>query len=152
LIVVGVAMVVAASSGAATAKLSPRVAFEAKVRAIGLQAQNAMLAMPAESTPPTAAEQAAAARQLEAIYRRVAQRMGALKPPKVIQRDYRILAASYQAAAKNAHAWSEALANGTPAQAAAASSKLYLDESHYRAVDAIFRLGRHGYYFGTFFR
>jgi hypothetical protein len=143
------AMVVA---GASAAPPKPVAAFNAKVTAIGSQAQKALLALPPAPVPPTAADQAADAGQLQVIYRRVAQRLAALTPPKAIKPDFKILLASYQAAARNAGAWRAALLTGTAEQAAKAAHTLYLDPTHYRASLALVRMSRHGYYFGTFFR
>src|SRR4051794_41917017 len=70
-IVACVAAIFAVSAVAATAKPSPTAVFNAKVRAIGSQAQQALLAMPAPADP-SPAEAAASAGQLQAIYQRVA--------------------------------------------------------------------------------
>jgi hypothetical protein len=150
ILVVCVAAIVVAAADAATPK--PVAAFNAKVSAIGLQAQKTLLALPPAPVPSTPADQAAGAAQLQAIYRRVAQRLAALTPPKAIKPDFKILLASYQAAARNAGAWREALLNGTPEQAASAAHRLYLDPTHYRASLALVRMSRHGFYFGTFFQ
>jgi hypothetical protein len=146
-----VAAILASGAAAATAKPSPKAAFNARVRVIGTQAQRALLAMPMAATPTTA-EEAAGAGQLQAIYKRVAQRLAALTPPKAIKADFRILVVAYQTSARNAGAWRDALLHGTAQQAAEASRTLYLGPSTYRASAALVRMSRQGYYFGTFFR
>lgn len=152
MVVAGVAMIVVSSAAAATAKPSSRVGFEASVRAIGTQAQRALLALPpvTRSTDPTAAAEAAG--QLQAIYQQVARRLAALTPPTPIAADFKILRASYQAAAKYAGAWRDTLLHGTAQQAADASQKVYANPASARATNAISRMMRKSYYFGTFFR
>ena len=151
LVVACVAAALFVGAAAATAKPSPKTVFTAHVRAIGTQAQRALLAMPAAAAP-SPVEQAAEAGQLQAVYLRVAQRLAALTPPKAIAPDFKILVASYRIAARNAAAWQDALLHGTAQQAAAASHTLYLGPSYLRASAALVRMSRHGYYFGTFFR
>jgi hypothetical protein len=151
LVVAGVAMIVVSSAAAATAKPSPKAAFDARVRAIGTQAQHALLALPPATPSSTLADAAATAAQLQAIYQRVARRMAALTPPKAIEADFKILLASYQAAAKYASAWRDAILNGTAQQAVDASHKLYLNPENVRATNAMARISLKGYYFGTFF-
>jgi hypothetical protein len=136
---------------AATAKTSPKAVFSAHVRAIGTQAQKALLAMPAAAAP-TPTESAAQADQLRAIYGRIAQRLAALTPPKAIKGDFGILVASYRTSAKNAAAWRDALLHGTAAEAAHASSAPYNGLQNYRASLALVRMSQKGYYFGTFYR
>jgi hypothetical protein len=143
-------MIAVVSAAAATAKPSPKAVFSARVRAIGTQAQHALLAMPAPATP-SQTEAAAMADQLHAIYLRVAERLTALTPPKTISADFKILRASYQAAARNAAAWRDALLHGTAQQAAAASGALNNGLQNYRASLALVRMSQKGYYFGTFF-
>ena len=145
----GIATVLVCAA-AAIAKPSPKAAFNARVRAIGTQAQQALLAMPTPATP-TQTEAAAMADQLHAIYQRVAQRLTALTPPKTIKADFTILRSSYQAAARNAAAWRDALLHGTAQQAADASGALNNGLQNYRASLAIVRMSQKGYYFGTFF-
>ena len=135
----------------ATATLSPKAVFNAKVRAIGTQAQHALLALPPATPTSTVADAAATAGQLQAIYQRVARRMAALTVPKAIAADFKILRASYVAAAKYAGAWRDAILNGTPQQAADAAHKLYLNPEIVRASNAMARISLKGYYFGTFF-
>jgi hypothetical protein len=144
-------MLLVGGATAATAKTSPKAVFSAHVRAIGTQAQKALLAMPAAAAP-TPAESAAQADQLRAIYGRIAQRLAALTPPKAIKGDFGILVASYRASAKNAAAWRDALLHGTTAEAAHASSALYNGLQNYNASLAIVRMSQKGYYFGTFYR
>jgi hypothetical protein len=144
-------MLLVGGATAATAKTSPKAVFSAHVRAIGTQAQKALLAMPA-ATAPTPTESAAQADQLRAIYGRIAQRLAALTPPKAIKGDFGILVASYRASAKNAAAWRDALLHGTTAEAAHASSALYNGLQNYKASLAIVRMSQKGYYFGTFYR
>jgi Ni,Fe-hydrogenase III small subunit len=57
LVVSGVAMIVPFGVATATAKPSPKATFSAHVRAIGTQAQHALLALPptTDSTDPTEA-------------------------------------------------------------------------------------------------
>ena len=135
----------------ATATLSPKAAFNARVRAIGTQAQHALLVLPVATASSTPADAAATAGQLQAIYQRVARRMAALTPPKAIAADFKILRASYQAAAGYAGAWRDAILNGTAQQAADASHKVYLSQENLRATNAMARISLKGYYFGTFF-
>jgi hypothetical protein len=142
LVVAGVAMIVGSSAAAATEKPSPKAAFNARVRAIGTQAQHALLAL-----PPAAAT----AGQLQAIYQQVARRMAALTPPKAIKADFKILLASYQAAARYAGAWRDAILHGTAQQVADAAHRLYLNPESVRAGNAMARISLKGYYFGTFF-
>jgi hypothetical protein len=144
-------MLLVGGATAATAKTSPKAVFSAHVRAIGTQAQKALLAMPAAAAP-TPTESAAQADQLRAIYGRIAQRLAALTPPKAIKGDFGILVASYRASAKNAAAWRDALLHGTTAEAAHASSALYNGLQNYKASLAIVRMSQKGYYFGTFYR
>jgi hypothetical protein len=151
LVVACVATTFIAGAAAAAAKPSPKAAFNARVRAIGTQAQQALLAMPAEAAP-SPGDQAAMADQLQAIYERVVRRLAALTPPKAIKADFRILLASYQAAGRNAGAWRDALLHGTTQQAADASGTLYLSLATYRASAALVRMSHKGYYFGTYFR
>ena len=96
-------------------------------------------------------EAAATAGQLQAIYQRVARRMGALTVPKAIAADFKILRASYEAAARYAGAWQDAILHGTAQQAADAAHKLYLNPEIVRASNAMARISLKGYYFGTFF-
>ena len=143
-------MIVVSSAAAATAKPSPKAVFSARVRAIGTQAQHALLALPpATASNPT--EEAATAAQLQAIYQQVARRMAALTPPKEIAADFKILLASYQVAAKYAGAWRDAILHGTAQQAADAAHKVYLNTESVRAGNAMARISVKGYYFGTFF-
>ena len=151
MVVAGVAMIVVSSAAAATAKPSPKAAFNARVRAIGTQAQHALLVLPPATTSPNPADAAATAAQLQAIDQRVARRMAALTPPKAIEADFKILHASYQAAARYAGAWRDAILHGTAQQAADASHKLYLNPESVRAGNAMARMSLKGYYFGTFF-
>ena len=144
-------MIVVSSAAAGTAKPSPKAAFNARVRAIGTHAQHALLALPPATPSSTVADAAATAGQLQAIYQRVARRMAALTPPKAIKADFKILLASYQAAARYAAAWRDAILQGTAQQAADASHKLYLNPENVRATNAMGRISRMGYYFGTFF-
>jgi hypothetical protein len=150
LVVAGVAMIVVSSAAAATAKPSPKVVFEARVRAIGAQAQHALLLLPS-ATPSSPTDAAATAAQLQAIYQRVARRLAALTPPKAIKADFKILIASYQADARYAGAWRDAILNGTAQQAADASHKVYINPESVHAVNAMARMSIKGYYFGTFF-
>ena len=106
---------------------------------------------PCSSEALSAFEVAAAAAQLQAIDQRVARRMAALTPPKAIKADFKILLASYQAAARYAGAWRDAILHGTAQQAADASHKLYLNPESVRAGNAMARISLKGYYFGTFF-
>jgi hypothetical protein len=151
LVVACVALIVVSSAAAATPTLSPKAAFNARVRAIGTQAQHALLALPPATPSSTVADAAATADQLQAIYQRVVRRMAALKPPKAIAADFKILLASYQAAARYAGAWRDAILHGTAQQAADASHKLYLNPESVRASSAMARISLKGYYFGTFF-
>jgi len=144
-------MILVSSAAAATASVSPKAVFNAKVRAIGTQAQHALLALPPATPTSTVADAAAIAGQLQAIYQRVARRMAALTVPKAIAADFKILRASYQAAARYAGAWRDAILNGTPQQAADAAHKLYLNPEIVRASNAMARISLKGYYFGTFF-
>jgi uncharacterized protein involved in exopolysaccharide biosynthesis len=150
-VVAAVAMIFVSSAAAATAKPSPKAVFSASVRAIGTQAQHALLALPPVTASSTSADAAATAGQLQAIYQRVARRMGALTVPKAIAADFKILRASYQVAAGNAGAWRDAILHGTAKQAADAASKLYLNTESVRAGNAMARMSVKGYYFGTFF-
>jgi hypothetical protein len=77
--------------------------------------------------------------------------MAALMVPKAIAADFKILRASYQAAARYASAWREAILHGTAQQAADASHKLYLNPESVRGSNAMARISVKGYYFGTFF-
>ena len=149
-VVTVVAMLLVGGVTAAAAKPSPKAVFSAHVRAIGTQAQKALLAMPA-AVAPTQTESAAMADQLRAIYARVAQRLATLTPPKAIKGDFRILVASYRASTKNAAAWRDALLHGTTAEAAAASKTLNNGLQNYRASLALVRMSQEGYYFGTFY-
>ena len=150
LIVAGVAMIAVSGVAAATAKPSPKAVFNARVRAIGTQAQHAIIALP-PSTSSNPTEAAAVAGQLHDIYQRVATRMGALTVPKAIAADFKILRAAYVAAAKYATAWQDALLHGTAQQAADAAHKLYFNPEIVRASNAMARISVKGYYFGTFF-
>ena len=76
-------MILVSSAAAATATPSPKAVFNAKVRAIGTQAQHALLALPPATPTSTVADAAATAGQLQAIYQRVARRMAALTVPKL---------------------------------------------------------------------
>jgi hypothetical protein len=107
--------------------------------------------MPATTTSTSPTDAAATASQLQAIDERVARRMAALTPPKAIQADFKILLASYRAAARYAGAWRDAILHGTAQQAADASHKLYLNPESIRATNAMARMSVKGYYFGTFF-
>ena len=147
--VAAVVVMILVSSAAATT--SPKAAFSVRVRAIGTQAQHALLAMPPATASPNPTDAAATAAQLQAIYQRVARRMAALTPPKAIKADFKILLASYQAAARYAAAWRDAILQGTAQQAADASHKLYLNPESVRASNAMARISLKGYYFGTFF-
>jgi hypothetical protein len=151
LIVAAIAMVVVSGAASATAKPSPKAAFSARMRTIGTQAQHALLALPPTTSATDPTDAAVAAGQLQAIYQRVVQRMGALTVPKAIAADFKILRASYQAAARYAGAWRDALLHGTAQQAAEASHKLYLNTETVRAGNAMARISLEGYYFGTFF-
>jgi hypothetical protein len=151
LVVAAVTMIVVSSGAAATATLSPKAAFNARVRAIGTQAQHALLALPPATPSSTPTDAAATAGQLQAIYQRVARRMAALSVPKAIAVDFKILLASYQAAARYAGAWRDAILHGTAQQAVDASHKLYLNQENVRATNAMGRMSVKGYYFGTFF-
>jgi hypothetical protein len=150
-IVAVVAMLLVGGVSAATATTSPKAVFSAHVRAVGTQAQKALLAMPA-ATAPSSADSAEMAAQLQAIYQRVANRLAALTPPKAIKLDFTTLVASYRASAKHAGAWRDALLHGTSDEAAQASSTLYNGLENYKASLAIVRMRQKGYYFGTFFR
>jgi hypothetical protein len=152
LIVVGVALFAVSSAAAATATLTPKTAFNARVRAIGTEAQRALLALPPTTASSAPANLAASAGQLQVIYQRVARRMAALPVPKAIAADFKILRASYQAAAGYAGAWRDAILHGTDQEAADASHKLNLSQEDVRATNAMERMSRKGYYFGTFFR
>ncbi len=151
MVVVGVAMILVSSAAAAAAKPSPKAVFNARVRAIGTQAQHALLALPVATASPNSTEAAATATQLQAIYQRVAGRMAALTPPKAIAADFKILLASYRADARYAGAWKDAILHGSAQQAADASHKLYLNPETIRAGNAMARISLKGYYFGTFF-
>jgi hypothetical protein len=144
-------MIVISIAAAASAKPSPKTVFNARVRAIGTQAQHAILALPPATPSLTVAEAAATAGQLKVIYGRVARRMTALTPPKAIAADFKILRVSYQAAARYAGAWRDAILDGTPQQAADAARRLYLNPESVRASNAMARISLKGYYFGTFF-
>jgi hypothetical protein len=144
-------MVLAAGAATAAAKPSPKAVFNARVRAVGTEAQTAILAMPTQASP-SAAESAAAVAQLQAVYQRVAQRLAALTPPLAIKRDFKILVAAYRADVKYAGAWHDALLHGTAHDAADASSALYNSPETYHASLALVRMSQKGYYFGTFFR
>jgi hypothetical protein len=144
-------MILVSSAAAATAKPSPKAVFNAKVRAIGTQAQQALLALPPATPTSTVADAAATAGQLQVIYQRVVRRMAALTVPKAIAADFKILLASYRAAAKYAGAWRDAILDGTPQQAADAAHRLYLNPESVRASNAMARISLKGYYFGTFF-
>jgi hypothetical protein len=150
-VVAGVAMIVGSSAAAATEKPSPKAAFNARVRAIGTQAQHALLALPPSTASAKPADAAATAGQLQAIYQQVAGRMAALTPPKAIKADFKILLASYQAAARYAGAWRDAILHGTAQQVADAAHRLYLNPESVRAGNAMARISLKGYYFGTFF-
>ena len=151
-VVVCLAMTVCAvGGGAATAKPSPKAIFSAHVRAIGAQAQQAILAMPVTSSQ-SKEEAAANAGQLQVIYARLARRLAALTPPKRIKADYKLLVVSFQVAARNAAAWQDAILHGSAKDAADASSRLYLNAAGTRASAALVRMSQEGYYFGTFFR
>lgn len=149
-IVTVAAVLLVGAVSAATAQTSPKAVFSAHVRAIGTQAQKALLAMPA-GTAPSTAESAEMAAQLQAIYQRIADRLAALTPPRAIKADFRTLVASYRASAENAAAWRDALLHGTTGEAAKASSTLYNGLANYKASLAIVRMSQKGYYFGTFF-
>jgi hypothetical protein len=151
LVVAGVAMIVGSSAAAATEKPSPKAAFNARVRAIGTRAQHALLALPPSTASAKPADAAATAGQLQAIYQQVARRMAALTPPKAIKADFKILLASYQAAARYAGAWRDAILHGTAQQVADAAHRLYLNPESVRAGNAMARISLKGYYFGTFF-
>lgn len=142
---------VVSTAAAATAKPSPKAAFSARVRAIGTQAQHALLALPPATASTDPADAAATAAQLQAIYQRVARRMAALTPPKAIEADFKILLESYQAVAGYAGAWRDAVLHGTAQQAADAAHLLYLNPESVRAGNAMARISVKGYYFGTFF-
>jgi hypothetical protein len=103
----GVAMIVVSGAAGATAKTPPKAMLSARMRAIGTEAQHALLALPptTPSSDPTGA--AAEAAQLQAIYQRVVRRMTAVTPPKAIAADFKILRGSYQAAAKYAGLWQD---------------------------------------------
>jgi hypothetical protein len=135
----------------ATAKPSPKAAFSARVRAIGAQAQHALLVLPPATTSSDPTDAAATAAKLQAIYQRLAGGMAALTPPTAIEADFKILLASYQVAAKYAGAWRDALLHGTAQQAVDASRNLYLNPESVRADSALARMSAKGYYFGTFF-
>ena len=100
LAVAAVAMIMVSSAVAATVNLSPKAVFSARVRAIGTQAQQAILALPPATPSSTKDDSAATAGQLHLIYQRVASRMGALTVPRAIVPDFKILRASYVAAAR----------------------------------------------------
>lgn len=151
MVVASIAALLVVSATATSAAVSPKAAFNAKVRAVGTQAQKALLAMPAQASP-TPEQAAASAAELQVIYARVAKRLAALTPPKPIKADFKLLVISYQVAAKNAGLWHDAILNGTPQQAAAASRAVHLDPSYYRGSAALVRMSERGYYFGTFFR
>ena len=151
LVVACVAVIVVSSAAATTATLSPKAVFSARVRAIGTQAQHALLALPPVTASSTPTDAAAAAGQLQAIYQRVAGRMAALTPPKAIAADFKILRGSYQAAARYAGAWRDAILHGTAQQVADASHKLYINPESVRGSNAMARMSVKGYYFGTFF-
>ena len=151
MIVAGVAMIVVFSAATATANSSPKAEFSARVRAIGTQAQHALLALPPATPSSSPTDAAATVAQLQAIYQRLARRMAALTPPKAIQADYKVLVASYQLAAKYAGAWRDAILRGNVQQAADASHKLYLNSESVRASNGMARIGLKGYNFGTFF-
>jgi hypothetical protein len=150
-VVAGVAMIVVLSAETATAKSSPKAEFSARVRAIGTQAQHALLALPAATPSLSPTEAAATVAQLQAIYQRLARRMATLTPPKAIQADYNVLVASYRLAARYAGAWRAAILRGNVQQAADASHKLYLNPESVRASNGMARIGLKGYDFGTFF-
>jgi hypothetical protein len=97
------------------------------------------------------ADAAATAGQLQAIYQQVVRRMAALTVPKPIAADFKILLASYRAAARYAGAWRDAILDGTPQQAADAAHRLYLNPESVRASNAMARISLKGYFFGTFF-
>jgi len=151
LAVAGIALVVVSGAAATAAKPSPTAAFSARVRAIGTEAQHALLALPPATASPNPTDSAATAAQLQAIYERVAERMAALTVPKAIQADFKVMIAAYRAAARYAGAWRNALLHGTAQQAADASHKLYLNPESVRASNAMARISLKGYYFGTFF-
>jgi hypothetical protein len=151
LVVAGVAMIVVSNAVAATAKPSPKAVFDARVTAIGTEAQHALFLLPA-ATPSNPTKSAVTAGQLEAVYQRVAQRMGALTVPKAIAADFKILRAAYQADARYAAAWQDALLHGTPEQAGDAAEKLNINPEYDRARNAMGRMSSKGYWFGTFFR
>jgi hypothetical protein len=140
----------AVDAPAVSAKPSPKAQFTARVRAIGAEAQRAILAMPTSSSAPAA--QARMADRLQRIYRRVAERLAALAPPTAIKADFKILVASYRADARNAGRWHDALLHGNAQQAADASRALYVNPLHVRTSAAISRMTTRGYYFGTFYR
>jgi hypothetical protein len=145
-------MIVGSSAAAATEKPSPKAAFNARVRAIGTQAQHALLALPPSTASAKPADAAATAGQLQAIYQQVARRMAAsTPPPTAIKADFKILLASYQAAARYAGAWRDAILHGTAQQVADAAHRLYLNPESVRAGNAMARISLKGYYFGTFF-
>jgi hypothetical protein len=148
LVVAGVAVIVVSG---ATATVSPKAVFDARVRAIGAQAQHALLALPPATPSSSPTDAAATAGQLQAIYQRVARRMAALTLPKAIAADFKILVASYQASARYAGAWRDAILNGTAQQAADASHNVYVNPENVRATNAMTRMSIKGYYFGTFF-
>lgn len=151
LVVAGAALIAVAGAAAATAKPSPKAVFDAKVRAIGTQAQHAIIALPPTTSATNPKDAAVTAGDLEAIYHRVAQRMAALTVPRAIAADFKILTASFSAAARYAAAWQDALLHGTAQQAAEASHKLYINPESTRAGNAMARISLKGYYFGTFF-
>jgi len=151
LAVAGIVVIAASSAGAAVAAPSPKAVFDAKVRAIGTQAQHAIIALPPTTSATNPADAAVTAGQLQAIYHRVAKRMSALTVPKAIAADFKILTASFAAAARYAAAWQNALLHGTAQQAAEAAHKLYLNPESVRAGNAMARISLKGYYFGTFF-
>jgi hypothetical protein len=145
-------MIVVSGAAGATAKTSPKAVFSARMRAIGTEAQHALLALPPTTPSSDPTEAAVAAGQLQAIYQEVVRRMTALTPPKAIAADFKILRGSYQAAAKYAGLWRDAILHGTPQQAADASHKVYLSPESVRGSNAMLRIQLKGYYFGTFFR
>src|SRR5262249_27232920 len=73
-------LIVSASWASTTPKA--KTAFDAKMRAIGTQAQRALFALPPATGSQTKSEQASTAGQLQTIYARIATRMAALTVPK----------------------------------------------------------------------
>ncbi|HWX09435.1 MAG TPA: hypothetical protein VNY33_05620, partial [Gaiellaceae bacterium] len=65
--------------------------------------------------------------------------------------NFKILLASYSAAARYAGAWRDAILHGTAQQAADAAHKLFLNPESVRGSNAMARISVKGYYFGTFF-